>query len=1222
MNDTLSQQLNNLKRKRKEKSRVTAVLIILSLIVVIAVTWQLRLTGKTLVGDAYCGIEEHVHSEECVEKRLICDVEHEHTDECYEIIYTCGLSEHIHSVECYSDLKADIETASDWKSTFSDVELNESWQQNIAAIAASQIGYKESERNFILDDASAKKGYTRYGEWFGNKYGDWSVMFVSFCAHYANIPDEAMPKSSGAAAMAKMFDENGFLQRNNDYVPKLGDIIFFDLNKDGRPESAGIISCVDYVRSQYSVIEGDYNDAVAENNYDFSQIHSDGVYGAANISAVKTAYESRPFTYAVGDDTEVIHIRPMMQNLVKGGDNVVAPVQGEYEQIYIDKPSHIRATVADDGTALIEVQITDEYENFDFEKAILHKHGTQNLSTDSDARNPGVNCNCEDAIQLDNLRTEITEEGLHVVVATFEQRIIDSLEEWSIVAYYTAEDVKYTRYPATFFDYDYSGGANGGSGINNSNNFEFPNGANRLGIGLKDYYHTGGHDQMGNHPWNAMIPITDDNGNATGVTLDANANNGQSDTSNLRDYPIIQGMINGLSGSRYSNVDWMNGLDQPGLFSAVPKTGKTLYSDYDLEFYNIGNTYVLNGAFNNTTQKYSTEGVFNKDNKGNFSEGSNFWPLDDQEAGQKFNHIYDTNISNVYHNWYFGMRYDVSFSLTEDYVGDLYFTFSGDDDMWVFLDGQPILDLGGMHSAYPTRYDVDVSRDDINKLHTTDGQYSTAYSWGNQVDLWQYVQENDTSEHIITVLYMERGGYDSNCYMEFTLPNVKMVSRVITPNAELDISKTDENGSALANAEFTLYFDKEGTKPAPYYKNSNLTGIVENGKMTTDQNGKIHVYGISDGEYYLYETRPPTGYEMIDGPVLSFIVEDGIVKQCESSVPNVTHSVAGVQISLGVKNNKAGEASINVRVLKKWDDGLAHNDNTVTVRLYRDGVPIPGDAYTVTLGSSNNWTYTWNSLPKSSAATGQIYKYTVVESELDGYIPEYSAQWVYGVNAWVKTDEIVNGRDYILTNGSNYAMYTNTSGATVFNGNVYPANNTSGNFPVRINGDILTADSIPDNILWTAQANGNYFRFVNKWSVAAQGVTPKYLRIEGNGKTFKTANEAYKSNFVFRNENGKMVFRGYNEGTTAGTLYRVRFEANKFASGESNAGSDIVPFVLQNTPDTYEITVINKASYDYELPATGGGGTIIYTFGGIILMAIPLLYGLNFMRKRERRYKS
>lgn len=159
-------------------------------------------------GNLICDKEEHTHSKDCytTEKKLICGKEeskpvkaHHHTDDCYKKELVCGLKEHTHTASCYSDESADIENKSDWEATIPTLSGN--WAEDVVSIAQSQLGYEESTANFKLaDDGETRKGYTRYGAWYGNKYGDWSAMFASFCLNYAEIPSKTVPVNSGSTA--------------------------------------------------------------------------------------------------------------------------------------------------------------------------------------------------------------------------------------------------------------------------------------------------------------------------------------------------------------------------------------------------------------------------------------------------------------------------------------------------------------------------------------------------------------------------------------------------------------------------------------------------------------------------------------------------------------------------------------------------------------------------------------------------------------------------------------------------------------------------------------------------------------------------------------------------------------------------------------------------------------------------------------------------------------
>jgi len=245
---------------------------LISLIVIITVFWWLKLIGITMAGEAFCGLHEHVHENECIERVLICtesdtDEEnpHEHTNKCYSISYICGMEEHIHDEMCYSDIKADVETPDMWEATLPDIHEDATTAERVVEIARSQLGYAESERNFAVDLEGVRHGYTRYGEWYGNTYGNWSVMFVSFCLRYAGLED--VPINSGAEAMIVEWNREELYKGKDNYTPIPGDVVFLDKNQNGVPESAAIV--IEVELESIIVIEGDCDGIVAENEYAF-----------------------------------------------------------------------------------------------------------------------------------------------------------------------------------------------------------------------------------------------------------------------------------------------------------------------------------------------------------------------------------------------------------------------------------------------------------------------------------------------------------------------------------------------------------------------------------------------------------------------------------------------------------------------------------------------------------------------------------------------------------------------------------------------------------------------------------------------------------------------------------------------------------------------------------------------------------------------------------------
>ena len=65
MQDILNESLKKLKKKRVRRTRMVAILLVLSLVVSLDVFWSLRQPGLTLAGNADCGITEHTHDKSC-----------------------------------------------------------------------------------------------------------------------------------------------------------------------------------------------------------------------------------------------------------------------------------------------------------------------------------------------------------------------------------------------------------------------------------------------------------------------------------------------------------------------------------------------------------------------------------------------------------------------------------------------------------------------------------------------------------------------------------------------------------------------------------------------------------------------------------------------------------------------------------------------------------------------------------------------------------------------------------------------------------------------------------------------------------------------------------------------------------------------------------------------------------------------------------------------------
>ncbi len=303
-----TEYLGKHKKFRTDYKKLAAAFIALAVIVAIIVFWWLKLVGITVTGDAFCGMNEHTHGENCYVSELICEnseekitaevsegtlpseedgtaetadeeetteaqtsaESHIHGDECYKNVLTCTLKEHIHTSDCYPDFSADVEIENDWLATFEDVVLTKNVSENLVNIVKTQLGYAESELNFEYDEEGTKRGYTRYGEWYGNPYGNWNAMFVSFCLNYSNIQETESVISSSAETMHQQWQEAELFEPAETHNAKAGELIFLDTDNDEVTDHVAIISEVS--EDEIKVIIGDLDNCVEEINIDDSMV--------------------------------------------------------------------------------------------------------------------------------------------------------------------------------------------------------------------------------------------------------------------------------------------------------------------------------------------------------------------------------------------------------------------------------------------------------------------------------------------------------------------------------------------------------------------------------------------------------------------------------------------------------------------------------------------------------------------------------------------------------------------------------------------------------------------------------------------------------------------------------------------------------------------------------------------------------------------------------------
>ena len=301
--------------KRRRWRRAVSVL---ACAVVFCTTYALILPAITLSAEPKCGLEEHTHTEDCYETRLVCgqtesgpetapetaadpvdgtapesdpapaedsgdapspesvpedaaptESAHVHTEACYQQVLTCGKPEHTHTDACWSDPAA-AEDPRDWEPQ----DLTGDWNRDTLAIALAQEGYRPSEDYFTVDDTGEHIGYTRYGDWRGDPFGEWNLSFAAFCLHFAGAAEEAFPVETSAEAWRTALDALDLYQPLEGAIP--GDLIFLDSDGDGEADRVGIFTGWQDVETEtsaqperrFAVMEGDLDGEAAQALYD------------------------------------------------------------------------------------------------------------------------------------------------------------------------------------------------------------------------------------------------------------------------------------------------------------------------------------------------------------------------------------------------------------------------------------------------------------------------------------------------------------------------------------------------------------------------------------------------------------------------------------------------------------------------------------------------------------------------------------------------------------------------------------------------------------------------------------------------------------------------------------------------------------------------------------------------------------------------------------------
>lgn len=332
------------------------------------------------------------------------------------------------------------------------------------------------------------------------------------------------------------------------------------------------------------------------------------------------------------------------------------------------------------------------------------------------------------------------------------------------------------------------------------------------------------------------------------------------------------------------------------LFNNDKQNGKAVYNDvkglfqlqngyYVYDSYGSDGNYAVYDPTTNSFDVYDKAGVYKGDASSETNLGQ-FFPFDSAEKvfDEMGNSLSPKQIidGSTNLNHHFGM------SMTTEFVQpnggkttkgeDMVFEFSGDDDVWVYIDGVLVGDLGGIHEKATLKINfatgdvhvghVDNANDPEKTIQDTTirAMYEAAGADVSNFSINSPNTFSDSTKHTLSFFYLERGAGASNMKLKFNLTTL--------PSSE--VAKVDQNGEAVQGAEFALYQSDANWK-------AQGDPIAQG---TTDDKGQL-VFLKSDGSVLSFDNQHADGHDYF------VLKETGLPEGYRSSLTSSTTATPG-----------------------------------------------------------------------------------------------------------------------------------------------------------------------------------------------------------------------------------------------------------------------------------------------------------------------------------------
>lgn len=349
----------------------------------------------------------------------------------------------------------------------------------------------------------------------------------------------------------------------------------------------------------------------------------------------------------------------------------------------------------------------------------------------------------------------------------------------------------------------------------------------------------------------------------------------------------------GIFNSDASVKSIYTGVEMPFVFDSAKQTYTFDATRYGVYFHE-DTTQGSSGTAASNARLYFNE-KSSQTNNTEYADGS-------ETVWAPFNDA--TSFSQEQMNYHFGMRATIPFTMTSsgrmsennNESEAIKFSFSGDDDVWVFIDGHLVIDLGGIHNRLNADIDFaagTVTYSEDNTKNDETGSYN-APGVGLTQNLFENLipQDRETfaasETHELTIFYLERGKGSSNCKISFNLPMKDTVT--VTKRASQSWDKNTSSNSNLTNKEqeavnninfgFTLYKSTDKGETFTPVSNTKFKVLDIDGQVidnrTTDKNGHFYLRNNNSARFVTTFSAEGTTYYVVEDDMASsgFVTPD------------------------------------------------------------------------------------------------------------------------------------------------------------------------------------------------------------------------------------------------------------------------------------------------------------------------------------------------------------